>query len=1395
MRTINMDRKGFSLLVAGLALIVALAPGCADEQPPRNTVQHGVIAKDDLLGKDGKAVWHYMQTVVDVPYATGFTFTGEQPPRLEKIRWDIQEKVLYARRAYEWIRGSDSASSSAEQGTDPKKVVGAPVAAFAIEKHFDIIRDYNSATGEEINKIVENAEDRHWYQRRFLRVDWSKNLINNFEFLVHYDDEGVAPLRQEAVPYYVSDPDDPDALRVRRPLKSDADQNPTADYLEATTKLMVTPEMTNLYYTDGTYRLPACYMAEDYGPEYTSSDCSAQEVKLRHSFSRVGKRDYDSLVYDDRWMERFGYFSTERQSFDKQYAETEAGRVRLANRFNIWNKSMSKTACSLKEHYKAGADAAKARAAARAAADKGCRAKEGAGSRCSLMQGSCTLDPSKRGGVRKIVYYLNVGFPSELVSTAKATLTAWNDAFQTTAARMRFASDSPTDGSLLAKRKKELGTIFEVRENGCSEANVNAFLKRLPELAARVSKATGEAGPAFKLSGKALVRACSALEQATAYGQKADERFTWQRIGDLRYSMLYWVGIPTRMALLGYGPSSIDPETGEIVQATAFVYGSVLDLYAARAADIVGLLNCKDSACVQKFAKGVPMADWVALAKSGPSKGKTFSKAQVQKMAGRMQLDWLEATTAKLPKLDWRTLETLRKSYRKRAAAMAATKVLGQNGKSAEVRLKAIKGTALEAMARKQFMQSIGLSSSNSATGKAAARLPLYHWAGPGMLKARRKAKRHLAKRRVELAEFFDNLVLGLAQRYKDSKKTRPQIYADLRARLLRATAEHEVGHTIGLRHNFAGSYDALNYNTSYWKLRVLDAKGGALPRYKFAYTKNELNGNPKDPTTREGLGVFQYSSIMDYGARFNSDLSGLGFHDIAAIKFGYGQIVEVFNKTSTNKDDKYLLANTQTSIRWGEPMLYTISCDGKNYRSVHYTEYPRLLGGRGNMGRENRVDVPLHRMTTKKLSKIAPGCAVYKWGGLWDSDVPVDDKGRFEVPFRFCSDEFESASPECSAFDAGADMYELTRNLMDGYHNYYLFNNLKLDRLGFSLWGYLDNIDYRYFEPLRSSMQFYLLTRGYLTDDPRNASYLGDSELKAFFTADNGYGPWTVAVDQSLNFLLGVLATPEVGKYWLGNDDRYDQISYVDSTGNPLPADLSLSVPTGKYLESEWDFDSGYYWFDKMTHVGIFHDKYLALWALTNPDTYFLGRDSSADLRQYAINYYRLYPDIITKQMRGIFTEDWSITAHYASNKKLARRDYTTATPPKGSYPVNPQMGYSVQFFAGLLGVGLIPWTFDTSFTDSCRVWVKGGSEAITPTKTPVCFNDPFSNKSYCAMDQTKNGKQAGIGAAMIAQANALANTYQTSKKATDKLALLQYIDSLDLMRSITAYYAYTPF
>ena len=43
-------------------------------------------------------------------------------------------------------------------------------------------------------------------------------------------------------------------------------------------------------------------------------------------------------------------------------------------------------------------------------------------------------------------------------------------------------------------------------------------------------------------------------------------------------------------------------------------------------------------------------------------------------------------------------------------------------------------------------------------------------------------------------------------------KLSRDALFKELRALIFRGLADHEIGHTVGLRHNFAASSDALNY-------------------------------------------------------------------------------------------------------------------------------------------------------------------------------------------------------------------------------------------------------------------------------------------------------------------------------------------------------------------------------------------------------------------------------------------------------------------------------------------------------------------------------------------------------------------------------------------------------
>ena len=130
-------------------------------------------------------------------------------------------------------------------------------------------------------------------------------------------------------------------------------------------------------------------------------------------------------------------------------------------------------------------------------------------------------------------------------------------------------------------------------------------------------------------------------------------------------------------------------------------------------------------------------------------------------------------------------------------------------------------------------------------------------------------------------------------------------------------------------------------------------------------------------------------------------------------------------------------------------------------------------------------------------------------------------------VPYRFCSDEFAGANQTCQRYDEGADIYEATTDTIDCYNNYYIFNNFARDRVGFGYLGYMDRIYGRFFDRLRSNMQFYVLLQSDFSD------FLAPTD--PFWTEPGAMGPWTVSVDQTFNHFLNVLATPEPGKYSVG--------------------------------------------------------------------------------------------------------------------------------------------------------------------------------------------------------------------------------------------------------------------
>ena len=90
---------------------------------------------------------------------------------MERVVWEVTRDALLVFRSYSKAPGAE--------GGDPGSQT--LIAAFPIQRHFDIRREYNPANGQESNVISENDFDNPWWERQYIRVDWSQNTVQDYD--------------------------------------------------------------------------------------------------------------------------------------------------------------------------------------------------------------------------------------------------------------------------------------------------------------------------------------------------------------------------------------------------------------------------------------------------------------------------------------------------------------------------------------------------------------------------------------------------------------------------------------------------------------------------------------------------------------------------------------------------------------------------------------------------------------------------------------------------------------------------------------------------------------------------------------------------------------------------------------------------------------------------------------------------------------------------------------------------------------------------------------------------------------------------------------------------------------------------------------------------------------
>jgi hypothetical protein len=1271
-------------VLAALALTLgACQPSTVD------LVQPGAVAKATFDGE-----WLWLDSVAEVPYGSAATFTGAQRD-LERLRWRVEEELLIGYRTYDHVEGTTAA--------DPLDAddLGPPIVAYRIEKHFDIRRAYDRRTGEESNVVQEDME-RPWFEREYMRVDWTTNVAD-------------AAWTYAGVDLQVLDFGTEDPSELAAPQLDDTDGDGIIDSVLLTTKVLAQPDS---YVFPGYGNVPVCLF---FGR--AMYECAASEVTIRSSFVRVDERaPYQGLAYNDHWMETYGFFATERMAYDRGQGLLEAERTFWANRHDLFAGSF--------ETDPSGDVRCVATLGPRAGEERTCitfRADDG--------PEPIPLDPRERELV-PIVYHAGPGFPEAYLDAMAEVAAEWNEPLQDTVGDLRFwacVDDGGSEGDCDAERVVDEELFVFCPHNPSRPGD--------PEVCS-----TDHTGPDRVPDGVPDL----ALP------------------GDLRYSFVHLVDQPQLSSPYGYGPSAADPVgtrltladgtllelgAGEIVSANAYLYSSVLDRVATQTADLVQLINGEidpedfiTGEHVGAFAEALAAGDPTAF---GTTAGVSpvWSEEQVATRASKISNGFspllrAHGATARVQADPLDTIEAVHQA-------------------TDRIQRDALMGGPADGLARFEAMASspyadqlwsdevigaMGYDPGSSPDLSARSPLDLVHPMRQAELEdGRIVAGQHAVDLDEEL--FTEPSLLGRAKQYAQQGLDREAIIADVKQNAFKEVVLHEVGHTFGLRHNFAGSFDAFNFPDAYWTLRD---DGRMAPRHVDPETDAEIEG---------GIRELAYASIMDYGGGSTTGWHGLGKYDKAAIKFGYGQMVEVMDKVqprpfvqgASNEDMIGFISVFNGSNVYPSPLLQLTN---GGFLEMHYTDYPKLAL------LDRRVDVPLDRLVPvfageegfDGMFRVADGAGV------------VED-GAPAAPYRFCSDEF-AIGMTCARFDEGADAYEAQRFFMDQYFNHYLLNNFSRGRYGYgNAASYVNRLQGRIFGPLGQWQRYYALFHGIFEADT-------DPVVQDFFAADRGFGGWTAATDESFRFLTQVVTRPEPGDH--GKRMRPDGHELLVPSFDG-PETIPLGV--GAYYESEWASDSGYHWFERQSRVGSYWDRMLALLALTDTSADgFMGYDTAADPRAYSIGYQDLYRDPLAMFLGRLMSDELNELAPVLDDDgRLVYPDpldLQASWPPPGADAVEPAAYWLVQFDAGLFGKALLARGYDRSFLNRSRIYVEGSGNAIVPPEDQptVRFTDPYSGKTYVAwsfpaledgIQLVRNGTEPvelGSGARMLRHAQALA-------------------------------------
>ncbi len=1329
------------VLVAVSLLGALVLASCAEERPPINRVQPYALKKSDFVGKDLKdpkdnpEFWT-QATLIDVGYgAAQFgLFNSTFTQNLSRIRWQITEDYLFARLAYERVADSDG------KGAGKAVNDGQIVAAFRIEKHFDVSREYNPTTGEQINVLNENATDRPWYQREYMRVDWSRN-----ENTDAYDFDTLSLLgiyggvKYEPLAYDVTNPSDPHAPVF------DLDNG----YFDVTNKAFAKPQLVDLSHLGwGMDQIPACMLPADFsGGTSPKGNCNPVELTLRQSFRKVQDSDFEPKHWDGYRFQAAGGFTTQRYGYARNYQMSDDKWFRFLNHYQIWQRShhykdptnmTGHVACFTSKTTPAGKDANRDENKDGTADE--CAAA-GKGSRCDTFRQRCTLPYAKRKTRTIPWYYTEAAADEYFAPTAEATHN-WDVALRVAARTAQYAECNATGGKDCAKtfpvffgqQNHNQDAVDLAREvDACRNKTAYAgqdcaaladsigkkrgydagviSIAKMPEVLVLCHSPVEHGDPAAcgtaRLEKGMTAKACATARAAgDADKIKACDKALTARLGDLRYHKVNVFSKPQTPSPWGIYADAEDPLTGETIAASINVWAWVNDYLSQQYVDIMRYI--KGELKTADITNGKYVKDWVEAQRKGTSGGvlPRLTSAKVE----RLKANFAGVSVNKLRKLQQSMPQHMQAAVQslhpKLTGIAASASVLSKNRATIAARQKAASGSQFEAKLMTKMMQQLHGVSGLPLNAQLMKQVSPLAGGNPSVARNMRHAlQAKLAERgscvlhphRVAAPFSLTGLADKLEAKFGkfsagDNAATQAARAEKMRKYLARrfqmSVVAHEMGHSVGLRHNFVGSSDAWQYRPQYWQLRT--SNGKVTNQCADLVTDGSKCTGPRwfDPVTKEErdnlIWMWMHSTVMEYPGDISQDMLGLGVWDFAAARLLYGDVATVSQDPKMTagkaralsmmlKMDNFggILGLKPATINFlGTPTYYNYSQMQKNLQlisSCTSVADPKVfkpaawddktegawdplldgmlvkVGGQYSRCQEQKVDyMPWSALRMPKSNEYVS----YYRGG-----PSIDPKGRLRMPYGFGTDSWaDLGNLSVYRHDNGADAYEIFNFLITQQEVGHIFDNYRRGRQSFSVRDAVDRVLTRYNEKIRDGAKGLGLMRNIYATVATKSGYDFDSfwgQVTGLLLGEN-----VIASSMVFDHFTRLLARPEVGEHYLPSGEKVlrsknDDFSQSGPTLVNVPNGATGYYESvglgGKLVENLMADDKGEYNVEYTVNAGSYYEKLQTAMLMTESVDNFVSdsRLDFVDPRYRSVALAELFPDGYRRWLANNLTDD----------------------------------------------------------------------------------------------------------------------------------------------------------